>query len=175
MEEDCKYNLYDYICGKIKNSIKQVSLEDICKHKKILLLSGNFGKVMDKFFEAAFHSGVETCYVVYRQQMYPLLEKWNVDKKIKLVKWEGNYNDELKQYLEQTLHLNEIEAVLYFSLQALNIRDINILEMIDGLTQCNKMETYCMERHGDEYRIEDINVMCKGLKIYQDINDFLDL
>lgn len=175
MEEEYKYDLYDYICKKTKKTIRQVSLEDICKHKKILVLSGNFGKVMDKFFETAFRGNIEACYVVYRQQMYSLLEKWNADEKIKLVKWEGNYNDELKQYLEQTLNLNEIEAVLYFSLQVLNIRDINILEMIEGLTRCNKIETYCMERHGDEYRIEDINVMCKGLKIYQDINDFLDL
>jgi len=175
VNSDCdKLDLYDYICTKVNSSVKKTDLKQICRNKSILMFGSTITKAMNNFYETCCLGSCEICYVVCQQQMQPLIEQWNKDK-FKVIHWNGKYDDKLESYLTETINMKELEAFVYFSRQAVNARDVNILRISVNLQQKFNIKIYCVELFGDEYEIEDINAMYQGVKLYQDINNFLNL
>jgi len=82
------------------------------------------------------------------------------------------YTESIINDIEKTEKLNNIDGVLFYTQMDNDLGNINILEIVNKI--CNGASVYGLNRECEVFSYENIKFYIKGLKLYQDINLFIN-
>lgn len=101
--------------------------------------------------------------------------KKNFGGRCNIISWKGHYSPDTLEEAAKAADLAEIDSFVFFSDFAVNMRDMNFLEMAIRLNQGKKVETFCCTIGNDIYRYKDCRLSLQVLQTYRDMGRLVSL
>ena len=171
---DC---FYDVFIRQIKKVIKKISPKELEGDRGFIVIAVSEERIMDLFVKnvTEITSGKSPDVVFVAQpRMIPILKNM---KGIKADTWEwsGRYDSDTADYILSKSVKKDFESLLFFCDQPVNYRNRNILEIADKIRDQKGVRILTMDSEGDFYEYMNIKRTLKGMKIYEDMNDFIGM
>ncbi|MBQ8526931.1 MAG: hypothetical protein IJ429_00530 [Lachnospiraceae bacterium] len=147
---------------ELNRQVMAVSVDNhfLADKKRVLVIASNEENVMKKYCDFRRKSGSQASMIYVAQpKMQMILPDFCMPQDV-IVPWEGKYSEKIIDILP----MGEVDAVVFFNIQSIDTRDVNILQIAAKLREQNNIETYGIDRDFDLFRYMD---PVKVLKIYE--------
>lgn len=166
---------YDELIKQIKECVVPIELKSISE-KRFIILGSNMTDKLEKLIRrlVLYNKDFSCIYVGKKSQ----IENMSKDLlgRISILEWNKSYGLELVKYIYSNVAL-KLNGMMFLGALDINLRDLNIMEMGNGLKEYYGKEFSVYGYIGEEefYEYQKINKYLLGLKIYKDMNTFFSL
>ncbi|MGN0340403.1 MAG: hypothetical protein ACI4D0_07870 [Lachnospira sp.] len=168
-------NLYDYLVDSIESLSICINEDEIHSMKRFVIIGSNREEEIKKFVNIVHTKNPDVQIVVLMQEgMYSKLYNIHDDEKIILCNEKYSVKD--ADRILKEIRQEKIDGFFFVGRNKDDLGNLNILEIADYIQKYNNnnLYVYGVDFNGDVYMYKDIAMYIKGLKLYNDINDFID-
>lgn len=138
---------------ELHDNVIQISEKDLAyvDQSVVLVIASNEELVVKKLMDFRNNNIKKTKFIFVAQ---PRIEKVLDDIKLEddmVVPWIGNYNIDLIDFLEHENLINIINTIVFFCIQSIDLRDVNILTIAAELQMRRKISVYGIDRDFDVF------------------------
>ena len=112
--------------------------------------------------------------IVAQPAMADVLTK-EYDKKYPVICWTGKYTLGVLDKVYECDVANGVDGFLFFSEQGINLRDMNFLSIAESLQSKGNVRVFSDTIGNDLYEYEKVALYIQSMKLYQEMNTFIDM
>lgn len=165
---------YEALWNRINNSYRLVDIDSISVHKLAILVFNNGENVVQKIIHKMKAHQDDFSFVLISQAcMKERLVKM-FGNECPIVEWNGNYDISLLNKLKLLKEFNDIDGFLFFSVEEIYQREMNIYEIAYEWNKINSCMIYSCIHEQNICYYTNIADLYQGLNLYIEIENMLD-
>ena len=171
----CRDESYNKLFQVMEGCVNEITYKEIAKCKKLLVIAINNETRFKKSVEALLKENGDMDFVIVAQPaMADVLTK-EYDKKFHVICWKGKYTLEVLDRVYESVSANDIDGFLFFSDQGIDLREMNVLSIAGSMQKKGNVRVFSDTIGHDLYEYEKVALYIQSMKLYQEINTFIDI
>lgn len=166
---------YDQLCQLIENCIDTVTYQNIAECRRLLMVALNeearLKKCVDKLRKA--NGDIQILFIA-QPAMEPVLKEW-YGEKYPIIGWKGKYTLDIIPLLKEKTEMSLLDGFLYFTEQPINTRDKNFTQIVETMQTDVDIRIFSNTIGEDLYEYHHLALYNQAMKVYEDINQLLEL
>lgn len=168
-------DIYSFLVESIENLTTVIDINDIGLMNCIVIIGANSTGKIEEFINIAKSKNPNIKIIMLMQES--MKEKLNYENKNQIsIICKKNYCKEDTTKIIEEAKSDKIDGFFFIGKNKDDMGNINILEIADDIKKKNNSElnVYGTDFDGYIYIYRDISTYVKGLKLYNDINNYID-
>lgn len=169
-----KQDFFTYLQEKMRSCVQSIDKDGMEEQECVLVFGSNLVEIIQKYIESVKtkRPGIKIVLVAQEQMINGIKPALSADDVI--VESIGKFSTAVLAEVESKVGLENIDSVVYYSQEPIDLADENILEIASVLNEKREVNIYSVDRSMDTYKYNNISFYLKGIRLYNQINEFID-
>lgn len=169
-------NFYDYLCRQIESCVIGCDASEVAACENLLVLGTN---LLDKMYPVirdikALNAGIHITLITQKS----VREQLDTTLFEHIIEWTGTYTLQMAEFIKGQI-AGTPDGFLFFTAFPVNLRDENIFLIVEELIRTGmNLKVFSNDlSYGSAFyhRYEKIPVYNQGIKLYNKINEFIEI
>lgn len=166
-------SFYDFLLRSLDETVCVADEKELVEHN-ILVLGTNHIVELEQMINYLSTKGHDFSNDYYITKKTIGNEKTQIFNKINMIVCDKAYGKPLLEDCSVLEAIKKINAVLYFGNSPINLRDINILEFCNSISEIKNIRVFCYDVGVNSlHSIINSERLCEGLRLYIEINRYI--
>lgn len=172
---ECRDYSYNNLMALIERCVVKTAYREIANCGKLVVIATNIETRFEKFIKDLQREKNDIELIIVAQPTMENILRDSYGGKYQIVGWKGRYTLDVLDKINKEGGLNHVNGFVFFSEQAVNLRDANFIDIAENLQTSNGVRVFSNIIGDEVYEYRNIDVYNRAMRIYQDVNILIDL